>query len=227
MNSGMNEYTGLSFVYEELMDNVPYDDWYEYLVKTLRAYGIEDGIVLDLGCGTGAMTRRLASHYDMIGIDNAMDMLQIAMEQEDEGSQILYLMQDMREFELYGTVRAVVSVCDCLNYVTEPDDLLQVFQLVNNYLDPGGIFIFDVNTPYKYKEVIGDRTIAEERDDCAFIWQNTYYEEDKINEYAVTMFVEEEDGLYRRYSEIHEQRSYSIEELQTLIMSSGMELLAI
>ena len=145
------------------MDNVPYRKWGQYLNSILREYGVSDGLVLDLGCGTGSMTEILADFgYDMIGVDNSEEMLEIAAEKKlHSGHDILYLHQDMREFELYGTVRAVVSVCDVLNYITEPKDLERVFYWVNNYLDPGGIFFFDFNTDYKYREVLGNRTIAE------------------------------------------------------------------
>ena len=138
----MEAYSDFARVYDIFMDNVEYEKWAEYLIESLKEYGIEDGIVLELGCGTGVMTELLAeSGYDMIGVDNSEEMLGEAMEKRAEsGHEILYLEQDMREFELYGTVRAVVSVCDCMNYITEEDDLLTVFKLVNNYLDPDGIF---------------------------------------------------------------------------------------
>ena len=135
-----------------------------YLKELLKEYGAEDGLVLDLGCGTGSMTQLLAeAGYDMIGADNSEEMLEIAMEKRAAaGLDILYLLQDMREFELYGTVRAVVSICDSMNYIMEPEELTQVFRLANNYLDPGGVFIFDLNTEYKYKELMGENTFAED-----------------------------------------------------------------
>ena len=175
----MSMYENFARVYDTFMDNVPYEEWSRYLIGLLRREKIEDGLVLELGCGTGSMTQLLsAAGYDMIGVDNSEDMLEIAMEKKTgSGLNILYLLQDMREFELYGTVRAVVSVCDSINYITEEEDLLQVFRLVNNYLDPGGIFIFDMNTVYKYQELLGDITIAENREDCSFIWENTYRHE--------------------------------------------------
>ena len=120
----MDAYTSFASVYDTFMDNIPYKEWAEYLVGLLKEYGIHDGLVLDLGCGTGNMTELLAaSGYDMIGIDNAEDMLEIAMEKRAEsGHDILYLLQDMREFELYGTVKAIISICDSINYITEEED---------------------------------------------------------------------------------------------------------
>lgn len=225
----MEAYTGFAAVYDIFMDNVPYEAWGEYIHSLLKERGIEDGILLDLGCGTGTMTEKLADYgYDMIGVDNAEEMLELAMEKRIEsGHDILYLLQDMREFELYGTVRAVVSVCDSVNYITEPEELEEVFRLVNNYLDPKGVFLFDFNTVYKYKEVMGDTVIAEDRGECSFIWDNYYYEEEKINEYDLTLFIQEEqeDGredLYRRYQETHYQRGYTLEEMKVLVEQSGL-----
>ena len=160
----------------------------------------------------------------MIGIDYSEEMLELAMEKKyDSGKDILYLCQDMREFELYGTVAAVVSICDCMNYVTEYEDLTEVFRLVNNYLDPKGIFIFDMNTEYKYSEVMGDTTIAEDREDSSFIWENQYEAEEKINIYDLSIFVREEEDLYRKYHETHYQRAYSLEEVKAAIEEAGME----
>ena len=190
----MDAYTSFAAVYDTFMDNIPYEEWKSYLEELLKEYGVQDGLVLDLGCGTGTMTELLAADgYDMIGVDNSEEMLEIAREKQiKSGHEILYLLQDMREFELYGTVGAVFSICDSLNYITEPEELKQVFRWVNNYLDPGGIFIFDFNTEYKYREVLGDQTIAESREDCSFIWDNYYYEEERINEYELNLFIRED-----------------------------------
>ena len=222
----MDAYTSFASVYDTFMDNIPYKEWAEYLVGLLKEYGIHDGLVLDLGCGTGNMTELLAtSGYDMIGIDNAEDMLEIAMGKREESAyDILYLLQDMREFELYGTVKAIVSICDSINYITEEEELLEVFRLVNNYLDPKGIFIFDFNTVYKYSEVLGNQTIAEDRDECSFIWDNYYYEDEQINEYELSLFIRESDSdLYRKYQETHFQKAYDLETIKGLIERSGLE----
>ena len=224
----MEAYTGFAAVYDTFMDNVPYREWGEYIHSMLCEKGVKDGLVLDLGCGTGTMTEILAGYgYDMIGADNSEDMLELAMEKRiQSGHDILYLLQDMREFELYGTVRAVVSVCDSMNYLTEEEDLLEVFRLVNNYLDPGGIFIFDLNTEYKYEEILGEATIAEDREDASFIWDNYYDPGEQINEYDLALFIPvEKDGetLYRKYEETHYQKAYSLEKVKELLAKAGME----
>lgn len=223
----MEAYTSFARVYDTFMDNVPYKEWANYLGKILKEYGIDDGLVLDLGCGTGSMTEMLASSgYDMIGVDNAEEMLEIAMEKKVEsGHDILYLLQDMREFELYGTVRAVISACDSVNYITDDEDLTEVFRLVNNYLDPEGLFVFDFNTEYKYREILGEQTIAEDREECSFIWDNYYDEDERINEYELTLFVrdEEQPQLYRKYQEEHFQRAYTLEQIRHMLMEAGLE----
>lgn len=162
----------------------------------------------------------------MIGVDNSEDMLELAMEKRlKSGHDILYLLQNMQEFELYGTVGAIVSVCDSVNYMVEEEELLEVFRLANNYLDPEGIFLFDFNTEYKYREILGDNTFAEERETCSFIWENYYAPEEKINEYELTLFVQEQDDpmLYRRYQETHFQRAYTLERIKQMIQRSGMK----
>ena len=216
-------------VYDMFQDNVDYEAWGRWLKQQLASRGITDGLVLELGCGTGTMTELLAeAGYDMIGVDNSEEMLAEAMEKRVEsGHDILYLLQNMQEFELYGTVRAVVSVCDSMNYITEEEDLEHVFSLVNNYLDPQGIFLFDMNTIYKYQTMIGDTTIAENRDEGSFIWENSYDEETGINTYELTLFIPREDGLYEKDEEIHYQRAYSREKIRELIEKAGLTFVAV
>ena len=225
----MDAYTSFAEVYDTFMDNVPYEEWADYLVRKLKEYGIEDGLVLELGCGTGSMTELLASKgYDMIGVDNSEDMLEIALEKRVEsGHDILYLQQNMQEFELYGTVRAVISVCDSVNYVTDEEELTEVFRLVNNYLDPRGIFIFDFNTEFKYREILGEQVIAEDRKECSFIWDNYYDRLKKINEYELTLFVQSEDDpdLYRKYHEEHFQKAFTLEKIKTMLEEAGLKYL--
>lgn len=121
----------------------------------------------------------------------------------------------------------MVSCCDSMNYILEEEELLDVFRLVNNYLDPGGIFIFDMNTPYKYATVIGDRTITEDREEGSFIWENYFDEETRINEYALTLFIHERDTLYRKYKEFHYQKAYEVSRVIELLEAAGMEFAAV
>ena len=223
----MDAYTGFAGVYDLFMEDVPYEDWCLWIRETLADHGIHDGLVLDLGCGTGVMTELLAeAGYDMTGIDFSEEMLEAAVERrEQSGHETLYLCQDMREFALYGTVRAIISICDSMNYILEEEELLQVFSLVNNYLDPGGIFIFDMNTLYKYREVLGETTICENREEGSFIWENFYDETEQINQYDLTLFIQEENGLYRRYQETHLQRGYEAETVRALLERAGMEFI--
>ena len=250
-----DSYTDFAIVYDELMDNVPYEEWSQKIAEAIDRYGIskraardgseadgpradeelseseklesERNLVVDLGCGTGTLTEMLYDMgFDMIGIDCSEDMLQVAMEKREEsGSDILYLNQDMRELELFSTVGTVVSVCDSLNYILEETELSKVFDLVHNYLYPGGLFIFDFNTDYKYREVIGNRTIAENRDDCSFIWENEYDEKSGVNEYDLTFFVMDEDGRFDRFEETHYQKGYTPEAIKKMLTGSGFEII--
>ena len=221
----MNAYTTFAQVYDLFMDNVPYEEWSNYIVSVLKEYGIHSGVICDLCCGTGKMTRLVAkAGYDMIGVDLSEDMLAIASGQNEEG--ILYLCQDMCELELYGTAKAMVSVCDSINYLLEEDEIVWTLQRVNRYLEPGGIFIFDFNTVYKYETVLGDTTICENREEGSFIWENYYDKEEQINEYDLTLFIREEEQLYRKFEETHYQRGYSLEQMHTLVEEAGMEFLA-
>ena len=222
-------YESFAQVYDIFMDNVPYAQWAERIVQLLRGYGAQDGIVLDLACGTGSLTMALArAGYDMIGADASPQMLQLAQEKgEAEGLDILWLLQDMRSFELYGSVRAVVCACDSLNYILSEEELLQVFRLVHNYLEPGGIFLFDMNTLYKYQKLLGDCTIAETREDCSFIWENAWYEEERVNEYDLTLFIREDSGLYRRFDETHYQKGYEQETVCALLKEAGLKTEAV
>ena len=220
----MEAYTGFAPVYDTYMDNIPYDDWADKINQLFQKYNMPMEIVCELGCGTGQMTRRLKNKgYDMIGIDVSYDMLMEAMSSEDSDG-ILYLCQDMRSFELYGTVGAIVSVCDSINYLQNTEDLLKVCKLANNYLDPKGLFIFDIKTKHYY-EKLGSSTIAENREEGSFIWENDYNLKTRDNYYFLTIYQKNEEGTFDRYEEEHYQHAFTMDEVEKTISESGLQLL--
>lgn len=220
----MAAYQSFAKLYDLFMDGVPYDAWCEQTVRLLASFGVTGGIVAELGCGTGNCTERLAAKgFDMIGIDNAEEMLEEALQKKiANGSNTLYLCQDMREFELYGTCSAIISRCDAMNYLCQPEELFEVFRLVNNYLDPGGIFLFDMNTVYKYRELLADNTFAENREEGSFIWENHYDRASAENVYDMTFYLREAGDCYRRAEETHVQRAYTLAEVRQTAERAGM-----
>lgn len=221
----MGAYESFASVYDLFMSDIDYDEWVEYVEEIWEKFNIKPEIVCELGCGTGSISLRLAEKgYDMIGIDISADMLSEARNKAVQSDkEVLFLLQDMREFELYGTVNSIICLCDGLNYITEDEDMQQVFSLVNNYLHPGGLFVFDLNTEYKFKEIYGENTFTEVEDEAVYIWENYYDEEERINEYYLNFFVKNEDGTYERTQEEHYERAYTLEEIKGFIEKSGMK----
>lgn len=221
-------YQDFAYLYDALQKDVPYEEFARYYIKIMEKFNNEKGLCLDLGCGTGNMTLMLDSMgFEMIGVDSSIDMLNVAREKAcEEGKSILFLNQDMTSFELYGTVGAVVSTLDCVNYITDESALLKVFKLVNNYLDPKGLFIFDINSAYKLENILGDNTYVSDEEDIFYSWQNSYDKEKKICTFDLTFF-EKDDDVYYRYDETHYERAYSIEEITSLIEKAGMEVVGV
>ena len=219
-------YNDFAYIYDKLINDVDYKEWADYYFKIFQRYGLSPKLGLDLGCGTGNLTVELANRgIEMTGVDLSEDMLMVARE-KSEGMDILYLNQDMTEFELYGTVDFIVSSLDCINYITDKRDLQRVMKLANNYLEPGGLFIFDINTRYKLENVIGDNTFILEDDDCFCSWQNEYDKRRKLSDFYLTFFLKDGEN-YTRFDEHHTERAYGIEEIKSLIESSGMRLLKV
>ena len=221
-------YGGFAHLYDALMDDIDYGRWADYYHAVFKRLGCKTRLGLDLGCGTGSMTRELARRgAEMIGVDLSADMLAVANDKaRAAGLDILYLNQDMTDFELYGTVDFVVSSLDCMNYITDKNALRRVFKLVNNYLDPGGLFIFDVNTEYKLSSVLGNNAFVSDGADIFWAWQNEYDKRSKLCDFYLTFF--ERDGeLYRRFDEVHTQRAYGEDELVSLLERSGLKVEAV
>lgn len=219
-------YNKFAYLYDELINDVDYGQWAEYYFKIFRRYGLSPTLGLDLGCGTGNMTLELSARgIDMTGVDASEDMLSVARRKSDN-EDILFLNQDMTSFELYGTVDFAVSSLDCINYITDKRELVKVFRLVNNYLNPGGLFIFDINTQHKLENVLGNNIFILENDKCFCSWQNEYDRRRKICDFYLTFFCKKGEG-YSRFDEVHSERAYSIEEITLLLEKAGMKLLRV
>lgn len=220
----MSGYDVVSGLYDRVNGHVDYEGYACRVIGFLRENGVPDGaIVADLGCGTGRMTRLLAdAGYDMIGIDNSEGMLSVARDAaaaDDNG--ILYLLQDMTDFELYGTVGAVTCFLDGMNHLTRTGELEKCFRLVHNYLDPDGVFFFDLNTPYKFDTEYGHRDIIIEDEDDMLLWQNDYNKERKICDFYLTAFFVDEDGRYDREDTTWRERCYSCSYVTKLLEKCG------
>lgn len=220
----MSGYDAVSELYDRVNAHVDYEGYASLVSRFLREQGVPDGaLALDLGCGTGRMTRLLAdAGYDMIGIDNSEGMLSVARDaaaEDDNG--ILYLLQDMTDFELYGTVGAVTCFLDGMNHLTRTGELEKCFRLVHNYLDPDGVFFFDLNTPYKFENEYGNRDIIIEDEDDVLLWQNDYNKERKICDFYLSAFFVDEDGRYDREDTSWRERCYSRSYVTKLLEKCG------
>lgn len=221
-------YDLLSRVYDSINSDIDYAAWADFFEKILdREAKARPELVLDLGCGTGKMTLELSSRgYDMTGIDYSPDMLDVARDAaEEQGADVLWLCQDMREFELYGTVDLTVSCLDCINHLTRPSDVEKTFKLVHNYLIPDGLFIFDINGKYKFENIYADRSYVMEEQGGVCIWQNNYDEKKKICDFYITLFEECDDGRYERYDEEQRERMYTLSEMKRMLEKSNLEFI--
>lgn len=219
----MEAYGGFAQVYDEFMDNVDYHQWCDYAIKLLNKYGVTSGQLVEIGCGTGTGTMLFAkAGYEMIGIDIAQEMLEIAQSKK-ESEDIVYVLQDATELELPYMVPAMVSIGDSMNYITDYGDFTMVLKRVHKFLEKDGIFVFDLKTK-KYFSDIGEATIAEDREECSFIWENYFDEETNINEYYLSVFVRGEDGRYDKYEEEHFQRGYTLDEVRKAVEIAGLKI---
>jgi len=241
----MNEYTSFAEVYDVFMDNVPYEAWADRIEELIRRFAGGTRIA-DLGCGTGTMTELLAARgFDMTGVDLSVDMLSIAAgKRETAGSNTLYVCQDMRALDLGECFPVMTCICDCVNYLLTDEDMRSMFRSVREHLADEGFFIFDFNTVHKYRDVVGSSTIAESREDCAFIWNNWFEEKTHVNTCELTLFMalpepspdednccdydtgslEEGGGLFLRSVETHLQKGYTAEEMEALAAGEGLSL---
>ncbi len=221
-------YNDFAEVYDKLQDT-DYEAFVDYYERIFERLDKKPKLVLDLACGTGNITIPMAKRgYDMIGLDLSCEMLNIARNKAaEENLDILFLNQNMCEMELFGTVDAIVCALDGLNYITDPEDLKQIFRLVENYLNPGGVMIFDLNTEHKLRDILGGNTYVMEEQGIYYVWQSEFFEDEKICEFELNFFCEQEDKSYKRFDEFQAERAYSPEEISTLVKGAGLDVAGI
>lgn len=221
-------YDSFAEVYDALTYDVEYENRVDYIVGLMKKFSdIPVSMILDLACGTGTVSVMLCDKgYDVIGVDSSAEMLGQAKKKQGDRD-ILFLNQEMRDFELYGTVDAVVCLLDSVNYVLDSEDLLSCFKWVNNYLNPGGVFIFDINTKHKLENVLAGNIFNDEKDGVFYSWENYFDDEENICEFDLNFFVQNRDGSYKRFNEIHYERAYTDREIKTMLKKAKLELVAV
>ncbi len=225
-------YDLISPIYDEANSELDYKKWADFFEKAIEKYQVEGKkpeLVLDLACGTGKMTVELAARgYDMTGVDISYEMLDLARKRAEENSlegKILWLLQDMRSFELYGTVDAALSCLDCINHLTTKSDLEKTLSLVHNYLVPDGLFLFDINGKSKFENVYARNSFVTESKNSFCIWQNYYNEKSGICDFYITVFNEKGNGDYTRLDELQREKMYTLRQIKNALLKTGFEFL--
>ena len=225
----MASYGDFAYYYDMLTENVDYEKRCEYICSLLAENGVSEGILLDLACGTGTMSLMLSERgYDVVGVDGSEEMLTQAQEKKMEtGADVIFLCQRMEELDLFGTINAAVSTLDSINHVTDEDTVKEIFRRVSLFMEDKGIFVFDVNTPYKHREVLGDNTFIYDLDEVYCVWQNST-DENLVTTISLDLFEKDEDDeeTYYRYSEEFSERAYDLDDIKTWLENCRFEVLA-
>lgn len=218
-------YGSFALFYDRLTENVDYETYAAYIKRLFQSYGKNIKTVLDVACGTGTLTSFLAKEgFEMIGTDESCDMLMQAQQKKlEENSDILYLCQSASELDLYGTVQGAVCTLDSINHITDEDEVKRAFEKISLFMEKDGIFVFDLNTEYKHREVLGNNTFVYDLDDVYCVWQNEFDEEKMLTHITLDIF-SEENGLYERFFEEFDERAYSNKNVENWLKISNFEL---
>lgn len=228
----MDQYGNFAYIYDQLMDDVDYEAWVEHIEKLIAISGANVKNILELACGTGNITLPLArKEYDIAGLDISEEMLDVAREKSElENTPIVLLQQDMTQldFDLYD-LDCILCACDGINYITDLEDVKNLFGKVYELLKKEGIFIFDISSYYKLSSILGNNFMGEARDDISYMWTNYYDDMTQLLNMDLDFFVkvqaedDDEDNLYERYKEVHLQRAHKEEELAAILEEAGFK----
>jgi len=211
--------------YDTLTENVDYETYAAYIKRLFERYGKNIKSVLDAACGTGSLTTELALlGYDMTGIDSSYDMLMVAQTKKfTKNLDILYVCQSMEEIDLYGTVDGAVCTLDSINHITDEETVLKAFKKISLFMEKDGIFIFDVNTEYKHREILGDNVFVYDMENVYCVWQNELDEDNVTVHIALDLFGRTGTS-YMRFSEEFDEIAYPHEKILEWLDMSGFEL---
>lgn len=217
-------YKDFASLYDQLMTDIDYKEWYLYIEKTLDRFDKKPKSILEMACGTGNLSYYLAlKGYDLTCFDLSIEMLSIADRKLNRFNNVKLLNQNMIDFRINETFDSVISICDSINYIKDKNDLLNTFKNVKNHLVDGGIFIFDINSYYKLKNIIGNNTFVEDREDIYYVWENFFDGDENLSEFYITFFVKNSKGSYRRFDEEHIERAYHLEEILAALKEAGFK----
>ena len=225
-------YETLAVMYDALMDDVDYEAWADYIDRMLKKHGCPGKRLLDLGCGTGNISIPLAQKgYQVTGVDLSEEMLAVAREKSDERHlHIDWHRQDITSLNLVDEAGedlvfdAVIATFDVFNHLTEPEELQMLFHALNPLLADEGVLLFDVQTPYKLQEYLGNHIFTLHRDDVEYMWENHFDEESQICTMEITFFLKQDNGLYRRETMTQEERVYDLDLLRMWLKYSDFEV---
>ena len=225
----MSGYGDFAYYYDVLTENVDYESRCDYIYNLLADNGVSKGILLDLACGTGSLSMLLGEKgYEVIGVDASEEMLSVAQEKKYESeADVIFLCQKMEELDLFGTINAAVCTLDSINHVTDAEKVREIIRRVSLFMEDKGIFLFDVNTPYKHKEVLGNNTFVYDMDEVYCVWQNET-DENMLTSVSLDIFErDEEEDTYYKYSEQFRERGYELSVLEELLGENKFELIGI
>ena len=222
-------YQGFAYIYDQLMKDAPYDQWVSFIQQSIATYSPGAKNILDVGCGTGEIAIRLANQqFDVTGVDLSEDMLAVAQSKLEENKvKVLFLKQDMRDLTGFSEPFDVITICcDSLNYLESKEDIVTTFRAVYQQLKSQGLFIFDVHSLYKIHHIFAGATFADQDEDVSFIWNSFLADEPNSIEHDMSFFVKQNE-LYKRYDELHYQRTFSIDEYKTWLEEASFEVVNI
>lgn len=221
-------YNDFAYSYDTLMQDVDYKKRTDYICSLFKAFDRMPTLMLDLACGTGEFSNRFAEcGVSVIGVDMSYDMLSVAREKSaEQGNDILYLCQDAAKLDLYGTVDGAICCLDSLNHITDYDKFCEAIARVSLFLEKDRLFIFDVNTPYKHREILGNNTFVIDTEDVYCVWQNEYNDTDNTVEINLDFFTPDGDTYYRT-SESFCERAYTDSEIENALENAGLKIEAV